>query len=53
MTKYYFNHNGFEWWIMMQKRFHYLKNFQQGFHVKTPDAEGNSEDSRHNNEHQQ
>ena len=35
------------------KRFYYLKDFQQGFHVKTPDAKGNSEDSRHNNEHQQ
>lgn len=35
------------------KRFYYLKDFQQSFHVKTPDAEGNSEDSRHNNEHQQ
>lgn len=35
------------------KRCYYLKDFQQGLHVKTADAEGNSKDSRHNNEHQQ
>lgn len=35
------------------RRFYYLKDFQQGFHVKTPNAEGNSKDGRYNNEHQQ
>lgn len=45
-----------EWFSVVNydaKMFCYLKDFQQGFHVKPPDAEGNSEDSRHNNEHQQ
>lgn len=45
-----------EWFPVVNhdaKMFRYLKDFQQGFHVKSPDAEGNSEDSRHNNEDQQ
>lgn len=39
--------------VTSSDRMRYLKDFQQGFHVKTPDAKGNPKNSRHNNEHQQ